>query len=153
MCLNQCNFTDSFSESSQQSLVPYCTFYNYIFKKIYLGFGWWLAKNVFDMIFTNSTNEGKFVRNISIVMFGLNTLKTSTVSGRLSNNRQNKELTEKPKKLDQSKIHAIEGMCQVNNDLLTSYNLFLNEILPRAFKFSNLKLMMTAIAVSFFELI
>ena len=77
-------------------------------KQIYLGFDWWLPKNIYDMVKENVKSASMFVNNLCIAMYGVKTLVKSTLTGKHSN-RSSKKDQANPERLDETKFYAMKS--------------------------------------------
>ncbi|CAH0549835.1 unnamed protein product [Brassicogethes aeneus] len=91
---------------------------------IYLGNFRWLPNRIYEMASHGFPTPSVFVYNMSVAVFGIKGLMTSTVSGKRSNARKNKEDDEHEfKKFDPDDILAIKSIFQYfleNNFVLTA---------------------------------
>lgn len=79
-----------------------------MYLKVHVGKGQWIASNQWNYCF-GLLNPTTFIRELARVLFGLDTLKKSSVTGRVSNRNARQNPGKKWEILDPIKLEAIRG--------------------------------------------
>ena len=77
--------------------------------QIHIGRDVWISTSAYDNIVNLSRTHAQFVKNCAIHLFGIQTLKESTVTGSISNRKKKVQTVALPK-LDARKYRALKGI-------------------------------------------